>query len=289
MLLSTGLMARGRLGHPDTIAAIGRAAEEAGLAKVWFGDHVVYPVEYAPNYPGPTGRLNYNPASPQVDVVLAMTWLCAATERIGVGTSVMVIAERQLVWLAKQLATLDQFSGGRLTLGIGVGWCREEYESLGVPWAGRGERTDEYVDALRALWTEEAPSFSGRYLSFPALYCNPKPVQEGGPPIWIGGDGPAAFDRIARYGAGWVAGGTDARRLARDLAGIRARARDLGRSDADSIGVVVQGLWRPDWSDLAGVVRTMRDEGITEVIVPVQGKSPEEARDFVHRIPSLLD
>ena len=288
MLLSTGLMARGRLGDPDTLTAIGQAAEEAGLAKVWFGDHVIYPVDYAPNYPGATGRLNYNPASPQIDVVLAMTWVCAATERVGVGTSVMVIAERQLVWLAKQLATLDQLSRGRLTLGIGVGWCKEEYESLGVPWERRGERTDEYVEALRALWTEEEPSFSGSFLHFPPLYCNPKPVQPGGPPIWIGGYGETAFERIARYGSGWVAGGGDVGKMVSDLEGIRARARALGRTDADDIGVVVQGVWRPDRADLARVLRELQDAGVTEAIVPVQGKGPEEARSFVLSIPELL-
>jgi probable F420-dependent oxidoreductase len=202
----------------------------------------------------------------------------------------MVIAQRQLVQLAKQVATLDHLSRGRLTLGIGVGWCAEEFESLGVPFERRGRRTDEYVEALTALWTAETPSFAGEFVSFPPLYCNPKPVQPGGPPIWIGGYGEAALDRTARYGAGWVAGGTDGPRLAATLADIRARARDdYGRDDADNIGLLVQGVWRADRGELRDVLLGLQDAGITEVVVPVQGKTPAEARDFVLSIPSLLD
>jgi len=289
MLLSTGLMARGRLGAPEMLAAIGQAAEEAGLPRVWFGDHVVYPVDYAPNYPSPSGRLNYNPASSQIDVVVAMSWLCASTSTVGVGTSVMVVAQRQLVWLAKQLASLDAMSGGRLTLGIGVGWCGEEFESLGVPFEHRGSRTDEYVRAMQVLWTEEVPAFSGRFVSFPPLYCNPKPAQAGGPPIWVGGGGKAAFERVARYGAGWVAGGAPPDELARDIVAIRRRAAELGREDADDIGLLVQGVWRPDRDDLRRHLRDLRAAGVTEAVVPVQGKTPAEARDFVLSIPELLD
>jgi probable F420-dependent oxidoreductase len=289
MQLSTGLMARGRLGSPELLEAIGRAADEVGLPRVWFGDHVVYPVAYRSAYPSASGKIDYNTASAQSDVIVAMTWLCAATDSVGVGTSVMVVAQRQLVWLAKQLATLDVLSGGRLTLGIGVGWCAEEFESLGVPFAERGARTDEYMDAMRVLWTEETPSYSGRYVSFPPLYCNPKPVQAGGPPIWVGGGGKAALERVARYGAGWVPGGRTPEELARDLAWIRNRAAELGRTDAEEIGMLAQGVWRPDRDDLRLLLRDLRAAGVTEAIVPVQGKTPEEARDFVRSIPELLD
>jgi probable F420-dependent oxidoreductase len=190
--------------------------------------------------------------------------------------------------LAKQLATLDQLSGGRLTLGIGVGWCAEEFESLCVPFEHRGSRTDEYLQALKVLWTEETPSFAGRFVSFPPLYCNPKPHQADGPPIWIGGAGPAALERVARIGAGWVAGGETPSELGHHLAWIRTRAAELGRTDANLIGLLVQGVWRPDRSELSSYLAELRDAGVTEVVVPVQGKSPEEAADFVRSIPALL-
>lgn len=286
MELATGLMPRGRLGSPDVLSAIGRAADEAGLARVWFGDHVVYPVEYAPKYPSPTGRIGYDPASPQLDVLLAMSWVCAATTRVGVGTSVMVVGERQPVWLAKQLASLDRLSAGRVTLGIGVGWCAEEYEALGVPFARRGARTDEYVRAMQTLWTEERPAFEGEFVSFPALYCNPKPVRPEGVPIWVGGFGPAAFDRVARYGAGWVAGKADPLALEPAIAEIRKRAADLGRDPA-TIGVTTQ-IWQTDRAALGAMLRELRDVGVTEACVPVQGKTPEAVTDYIRAIPDLL-
>lgn len=286
MLLSTGLMARGRQGSKETLIAIGQAAEEAGLSKVWFGDHIVYPVEYESKYPGTGGRLSYNPSSPQLDVTVAMTIVAATTERVGVGTSIVVLGERNPVWFAKQLASLDHISGGRLSLGIGTGWCREEYEALGVPWERRGARTDEYVAAMRTLWTDDTPSFDGEFVSFPPIYCNPKPVQPGGPEIWIGGYGEAAYDRVARYGVGLVGGGTP-EEVAKRTADLQARARDLGREDADEIGLMAQ-FWLPDRNELSRRIRELRDAGLKEMCVPVQGKSPEEAREFVLSIPELL-
>ena len=287
MRLATGLMARGRLGSPEVLAAIGHAAEEAGMARVWFGDHVVYPVEYEPKYPSPTGRIGYNPAAPQLDVVVAMTWLCAATTRVGVGTSVMVVAERQPVWLAKQLASLDRLSGGRVSLGIGVGWCAEEYAALGVPFARRGARTDEYIRAMQTLWTEEQPAFDGEFVSFPPLYCNPKPARVGGIPLWVGGFGSAAFDRVARYGTGWVAGKADPAVLASSIREIRARAADLGR-DPDAIEVTTQ-IWQTDRAELGAMLRALRDVGVTEACVPVQGKDPSAVTDYIRSIPDLLE
>jgi probable F420-dependent oxidoreductase len=286
MLLSTGLMARGRQGTKDTLVAIGQAAEAAGLARVWFGDHVVYPVDYAPNYPG-GGRLNYNPESPQLDVLVAMTIIASVTERVGVGTSVVVIAQRNPVWFAKQIASLDAVSGGRVALGIGVGWCREEFEALGVPFERRGARTDEYVDVLRTLWTDPTPSYDGEFVKFPPLYCNPKPTQPAGPEIWIGGYGEAAFDRVARYGVGLVGGGTP-ELVAERTVDLQARARALGRADADDIGLLMQ-FWIPDRKELGRQLRELREAGLKEACIPVQGKSPEEARDFVLSLPELLD
>jgi probable F420-dependent oxidoreductase len=287
MNISIGLMPRGKFGTAQALKRIGEAAEGARLAKIWFGDHIVYPVEYAPNYPSESGRLSYNPATAQLDVTVAMTWLCAVTERIGVGTAVMVIAQRQLVWLAKQLASIDHLTGGRLTLGIGVGWCQEEFESLGVPFQRRGARTDEYVAALRRLWSEETPMFSGQFLSFPPLYANPKPVQRGGPPIWIGGFGEKAFDRVARYGAGWIALYEDVDEIARTLGEIRERAKALGREDAEQISVA-KWAWQPTEQELAAYLRRLRDAGVSEAIVSIDGRPVDEAVEFISSLPGLI-
>jgi len=286
MRLSTGLMARGRMGQSDLLTTIGRSAEAAGLHRVWFGDHVVYPVEYAPNYPFGNGRLHYNPASPQLDVVVAMSWLLSRTERIGVGTLVMVIGMRQPVWLAKQLASLDQLSGGRLTLGVGVGWMREEYEALGVDPARRGARTDDYVQVLRKLWSEETPSHDSEFASFPPLYCNPKPTGAGGIPVWIGGSGPAAWDRVARLGDGWLGFGSTVEQIAEARTEIARRAEVLGRDPAGiGTATTVTGSGRAEVVDR---LNQLRDAGLTEAIIPVEGKSPEAAADWIQAIPDLL-
>lgn len=286
MLLSTGLMARGRLGAAETLAAIGAAAEKSGLARVWFGDHVVYPVDYSHRYPSGDGTLPYNGASPQVDAMVAMSWLLSQTSTVGVGTTVIVIAMRQPVLLAKQLATLDRLSGGRVLLGVGVGWMPEEYVALGVPPEQRGARTDECIEALRVLWTEETPAYDGKHVSFPPLYCNPKPVRPEGIPIWVGGRGDAALERVARYGDGWLPGTADADAISRGMERIRARATELGR-DADALGVVAT-VADVDLSVTARRLRELADAHITEAIVPVQGKSPEAAAAFIEQIPSLL-
>lgn len=285
--MSTGIMPRGRQGTPDVLSAIARTAEDAGLHTVWFGDHVVYPVDYEPNYPSGNGRVGYNIESPQLDVLLAITWACAATRRIRVGTSIMVIGERQLVWLAKQVASLDVLSGGRLTLGIGAGWCTEEYVAMGVSPERRGARTDEYVEALKVLWTDPMPSFQGEFVSFAPIYCNPKPVQAGGVPIWVGGGTTAALERTARYGKGWVAAGTEPRELAEKIAWIRHRAAELGRTDAADIEMLAQGVWRADRSELIDLLGRLEEAGITEVVVPAQGKSVSEVSESVAAIPGL--
>lgn len=287
MLLSTGLMARGRMGEPELLAAIGRAADDAGLARVWFGDHIIYPVDFAPHYPHGDGRLPYNPASPQLDVVVAMTWMLAATRRVGTGTFVMVVGLRQPVWLAKQLASLDALSGGRVTLGVGTGWMAEEYAALGVSPQRRGARTDDCIDVLRKLWTRDTPSHDSEFTTFAPLHCNPRPAREGGIPIWVGGHGPASLDRAARLGEGWLAMGGDPDEIGAALPVLRGLAEKHGR-DPDGIGVATT-VTLTDRAQLVERLARLRELGVTEAVVPVQGKTAEAAADWVAAIPELLE
>lgn len=287
MRLSTGLMARGRMGQGEVLATIGQSAEAAGLDRVWFGDHVVYPVDYAPNYPFGDGRLHYNPASPQLDVVVAMSWLLSRTSTIGVGTLVMVIGMRQPVWLAKQLASLDQLSGGRITLGVGVGWMPEEYKALGVDPARRGARTDDYIEVLRKLWLQETPAHHSEFVTFPPLHCNPKPARPRGIPIWVGGVGPAAWDRVARSGEGWLGFASTAEDITTARTEIARRAEAVGR-DPSTIGTATT-VTALDRAGLVEQLQRLRDAGLSEAIVPVQGKSSEAAADWVAGIPDLVE
>jgi len=289
MRLSLILLPRGLHGTREALSAIGQAAQQAGLARVWLGDHVVYPVEIRSTYPGTGGALAFNGATPQLDLTVAMMLVAMASETVGVGSAVVVLAQRNPVAFAKQMASLDLVTGGRVALGVGVGWCAEEFEALGVPFARRGARTDEYIQALRTLWTEPQPALEGEFIRFAPVHCNPKPAQAGGPPIWIGGYGEAAHARAARLGDGFIAGArlSDPEEAARIRRDIRRRAADLGRADADRINLAVSfGL--PDRPAFAARLKEMRDAGVDEAAIPLQGRSLAEIRDFVLGIPDLV-
>jgi probable F420-dependent oxidoreductase len=287
MELSLQLIARSHHARPELLVAAAQAAEATGLSCMWFGDHVAYPVEYTTRYPGhPSGRLPFDLAAPQLDTLLALTWVAAATTRLRLGTAVLVLPMRNPVLLAKELATLDVLSNGRVRLGVGLGWLREEFEScqVGAVFGQRGRRTDEYVRAMEALWTQEEAEFEGEFVSFPPTYCSPKPVQPDGPPIWIGGYGPAAHERVARYGAGWITGGRvtiEEMTVARTA--IARRAEQLGR-DPDAIGVVAQGVRADDPVALAARLEGLADAGVDEASVLLEGRTPEEAQAFVHSL-----
>jgi alkanesulfonate monooxygenase SsuD/methylene tetrahydromethanopterin reductase-like flavin-dependent oxidoreductase (luciferase family) len=189
--------------------------------------------------------------------------------------------------LARQLASLDALSQGRLTFGIGIGGVLEEYDCVGVDRRQRGARADEYVQALKLLWTEERPSFSGEFVSFPELYCSPKPSQPGGIPLWFGGHTAATYDRVARLGAGLAAGSVSPERAAELLSILHDRAEAMGR-DPSSIGLLVQAH-HPDRDGLRRLLDAFRDAGVTEAIVPARGRTPDELADSVASVADLAD
>ena len=286
MLLSVGIIPRGRFSEAEHLAAVGRSAEVAGLARVWLGDRTVYPVHY--QSAGDLGReFPWDISAPQLEGIVAMTWLLASTERVGVGISVMVIPLRQPVVLARQLGSLDHLSGGRVTFGVGIGGVLEEYDAVGIDRHRRGARADEYLSAMHRLWTEERPSFSGEFVSFPEIYCNPQPVHPGGLPVWIGGHTEATYDRVVRFGTGLAAGSASPDRAVTLLAALRERADRAGR-DPMSVGLLVQAS-APDAESLRRLLAEHREAGVTEAIVPARGRTPTEIADSVAAVPELLD
>ena len=161
----------------DGAAGFARAAEAAGFESVWTVEHVVVPAGYESTYPySPTGKMPGPEDSPIPDPLIWLAYIAAATSTIRLGTGILILPQRNPVVLAKELATLDQMSGGRMELGIGVGWLEEEFDVLGIPFAGRGRRTDDYVAAMRALWTQEAATHHGEFASFD----NGDPLAEAG-------------------------------------------------------------------------------------------------------------
>ena len=173
---------------PDAVAAA-RAAEGCGFDSLWTFEHVVYPDEYASPYPGsPDGRLPMPPSTPIPDPLIWLSYIASATTTLRLATGIVILPQRNPLILAKELATLDRLSGGRLLFGIGVGWLKEEFEALGIPWEERGARADDYVAALRALWAGDGASFDGRFVSFSRVSSNPKPAQPS-IPIVVGSFG----------------------------------------------------------------------------------------------------
>jgi probable F420-dependent oxidoreductase len=195
----------GNLTFPDAADAMRlvRLAEAAGFDSVFAVDHVVIPDDYASTYPySSTGRLPGGRATAFPDPLIWIAHAAAATTRLRFMTGVIILPQRDPLVLAKQVATLDHLIGGRFELGIGVGWLKEEFAALGVPFERRGRRTDEYVAAMRALWREDGASHAGEFVKFERVSCNPKPVR-GAVPIVVGGHTEAAARRAGRLGVGF--------------------------------------------------------------------------------------
>lgn len=207
---------RGCGADPAILAGRARRAEQAGFESVWIGDHIALPDEQ-------DGR------QPRLEAVVAISYLAAMTTRIRLGFGVLVLPQRQPVLLAKQLTSIDIMSGGRLTIGIGVGYVAPELHALGVTLADRGARTDEYLAAMRTLWTDPEPSFEGRFVSFAGVYQQPPPVQRPHPPIVVGGHSEAACRRAATTASGWYGVYLDVGETGEALARLRKVAAGCER------------------------------------------------------------
>ena len=175
--------------RPDVIRAVGAAAESAGFATLWAGEHVVLVDQPTSRYPySSDGRIAVPADADWLDPLLALSFVAAATTTIGLATGVLLLPEHNPVVAAKQAATLDVLSAGRLTLGVGIGWSAEEFAALGIPFARRAQRTAEYVAAMRTLWANDVASFSGEFTRFDSVRVNPKPVRGSRIPIVLGGN-----------------------------------------------------------------------------------------------------
>ncbi|WP_217709606.1 LLM class F420-dependent oxidoreductase [Amycolatopsis sp. Hca4] len=213
----SGLNAKATLAPAETVR-LARLAEDLGYRSWWAGEHVVLPSPRVPPAP-------MEPTDPILDPLVHLAYVAAVTERLDLGTGVVILPQRNPLVLAKQAASLDVLSGGRLLLGVGAGYLEPELRALGVPMAGRGRRTDEYLDAMTALWTDPAPAYQGEYVEFRNVDAHPRPA---GVRIVVGGHSPAAFRRAVSRGHGWFGNGGLAD-LPRHLAGLRRAAEEVDR------------------------------------------------------------
>ena len=199
------LQGRGVLAGREAITALAKRAEALGYDSIWVTDRMLIPVESGSAYPySPTGAFPLGPDEPWLEPLTAVTYLATITERINVGTSVLVIPYRNPIFTAKALATADYLSGGRVILGAGVGWWREEFAALGVPFEDRAARTLEYLRLMKEIWAKPRLAFQGRFMRVAeAGGVRPHPARRGGIPIWIGGHSEAALRRVVAVGDGW--------------------------------------------------------------------------------------
>ena len=186
----------GPCADPDTMLTVSRAAEASGFESLWTGEHVVLPDPQVPPSPAP-------PLTSMVHPFTSLAYIAAATDRILLGTGITLIAQRNAVVLAKETASVDHLSKGRLLFGIGAGYLTQEFDALGINFSERGARTDEYIDAIRELWTSEAPKFAGQFVNYSGIQSRPLAHKPGGPPVIVGGASTPAFRRALLKGQGW--------------------------------------------------------------------------------------
>jgi probable F420-dependent oxidoreductase len=276
-----GLVNIGMVSSPELAVQIAMLAEEAGFESLWTVEHVVIPADYASTYPySPTGRLPSKPERGIPDPLIWLTWIAAQTTTLKVATGVIILPQRNPLVLSKEIATLDALSGGRMLLGVGVGWLREEFDAIGVPFDDRGHRTDEYIESMRVLWKDAQSTYHGDTVSFDRVQMFPKPAQPGGVPIHIGGHSPAAARRAGRLGDGFfpMSGSLD---VLDDVIGLARRtATELGR-DASTLEVSCTST-----PDLDGVRRHIDRLAPDRVAIPAFGRDLD---DFKRLIGTFAD
>lgn len=226
----------GPLAEPETLAQLARRAEELGYHSVFLADHIIVPRRLASTYPySRDGSFPYDPDLDWLDPMVALGYLAAHTTTIRLGTSITVVPMRHPIVTAKQIASADHLSRGRVIFGAGVGWMEEEFALLGASFHDRGRRMDEYLQLMKVLWTEEHPRFAGQYFQVEDCGFAPKPVQKPHVPVWVGGESPAALRRAARLGDGWHSAATSLADLPGKLRLLREALDGAGRKEAEFV------------------------------------------------------
>lgn len=251
----------------DGVAALEvcRRAEAAGFESVWGGEHVIMPDAIASKYPyTEDGKIPAEPDTPIPDPLIWLAFAAAAAPTLRLGTCILIVPQRNPLVLAKELATLDQLSGGHVELGLGVGWLKEEFDALGVEWRRRGARNDEYIAAMRALWEGPHAEFHGEFVDFEPVTCSPRPVN-GSIPVLVGGDTDAAINRAVRIADGYFPGEGDFERLGTLIGRLRSAAE---QADRDPNSIEINAMFGVQMADPAAGVEQMRELGVGRIMVP---------------------
>ena len=263
----------GPCSDPDVASRVAKAAEAAGFDSVWTAEHVVLTDPQAPPSPAP-------PQMKLLDPAVALSFLAAHTTRLLLATGIIILPQRNPVVLAKELASVDRLSKGRLVFGLGAGYLKPEFQALGVPFGDRGKRTDEYIEAIVALWTQEKPEYKGEYVAFGGIQANPHPVQKPHPPIVVGGMSPSGLRRAARYGNGWYGFALDLDATRHALEGLRAAEQRFDRSAAlGRLEITVTPTGAVD----ADAARAYQALGVDRLVLLNPGRNADDQLRFVEK------
>jgi probable F420-dependent oxidoreductase len=258
---------------PAFLRAVGPAVEERGFESIWVPEHVVLFDDYASSYPyAENGKFPADGDVGLLDPLVALTFLAAVTDRVRLGTGICLLPQRNPVYTAKHVADLDVLSGGRVDFGIGIGWLKEEFDALNVPFEQRGKRTDEYLEVLRSLWTEPTSSFDGDLYTLPPSRLYPKPAQTP-LPIHVGGESPAAMRRAARHGQGWFTFNRLPEDLPEAVAQLDAALALEGRTRGDGFSLSVSPYFQ---SIGDGALEGYAEAGVDRLIVVCLAFGPDD-------------
>ncbi len=267
---------------PDYIATVARAADDLGFNSIWAPEHVVLFAEHESRYPySENGQIGVPANAGILDPFAVLTFIAAATKNIRIGTGIALVPQRNPVYTAKAAASLDWLSNGRFDFGIGIGWLKEEFEVLQVPWPRRAQRTAEYIEVMKRLWMDEESSFEGEFYSLKPTWQYPKPVQQPHPPLYFGGETDAALKRVATIGNGWFGYNHDPASAAERLSVLDRLLAEQGRSRAD-LHIIIAPTGRPD----AQMLEEFAALGVDELVLRAQTRRAEDA---VERMEGLAN
>jgi probable F420-dependent oxidoreductase len=308
-----GLPTRGPMAAPQSLATLARTGEELGFAIISVSDHIIIPKAINSTYPyNESGTFAGSPSGECLEQLSLLSFLVGVTSSAKLLTSVMVLPHRPPVLTAKMLATIDVLSNGRLIVGCGVGWMREEFEAIGAPaYDERGSVGDEYIRAFKELWTSDNPAFEGKYCRFANVAFAPKPVQKPHPPIWTGGESPAALRRAGRLANVWYPIGSNPRfpvgtlaQFAAYAARVKRYATEAGR-DSSSLDFAYSANWYNDQQaqtlpdgqrrPLTGTPQQIADDikryeelGVRHMMVNLQGETQAQTLERMQRFADRI-
>ncbi len=268
---------------PEYLRVLGPAAEERGFDSLWTAEHVVLFDEYASRYPyAEDGRIPAGGESGILDPFAALAFLASVTRRIRLATGICLVPQRNPLYTAKEAATIDYLSNGRMVLGVGVGWLAEEFQALGVPFERRGARCREYLEVIRRLWCDPVSEYEGEFYTLPACRQYPKPVQKPHIPIHFGGESDAALQRVADLGQGWYGFNLEPEQTAVHVAKLESLLAERGRR-REEIEISISPYMRSIDTD---ALKRYRDAGVDQVILVLVAGGPDA---MVARLDELAE